>query len=185
MRIVVLIVLLAVLLVGGYLWQNRGTKEVPIVEETTQVYTSTSYGFSFTYPNTYVLEERELGSGERFHHNITLIDREAGANIPQNGEGPPSITIDVIQNDIDGLSVTEWVNNDSRSNFKLSPDSVLASTTVADREAVRYTWDGLYRGESVVFEHNGSIIMVSVSLFEPADTIRSNFAEILSSFQVN
>ena len=185
MRAAILVVLVVTLLVGGYIWQNKDSKAPTQEEETqNQIYENTDYGVSLTYPDSYVLEERELGTGERWHHNITIMDREAAANILQNGEGPPSITIDIVQNDLDGLSVSDWINNDSRSNFKLLLDGTHTSAIVAGKEATRYAWDGLYRGESVVFEHKGNIIMASVSSFEPTDKIYADFGGILSSFQL-
>lgn len=184
MRTAILIVLAATLLVGGYLWQNRSV-ESPVTEgRGEQTYTNETYGISFTYPGTYVLEERDVGNSERWHHVITLMDREAAANIPQNGEGPTAITIDFIQNDINTLSIGDWVANDSRSNFKLSPDGELIHTTIAGKEALTYTWDGLYRGQSIVFAHKNAIVMISVTHLSLSDQIRVDFSNFLSSLRL-
>lgn len=48
-------------------------------------------------------------------------------------------------------------------------------------EALTYVWDGLHRGESVVFAHKDNIIMVSVSSFSSDDQIRKDTAQILSA----
>lgn len=183
MRITVLVVLFAILIVGGYLWQNRGERGMPIAVDTEQTYQSAEYGISFTYPDSYVLEERELGTGERFHHNVTLMDREAAANIPQNGEGPTTITVDFIQNNIEKLSIEDWIRNDSRSNFKLSPDGELVATTMGEKEALTYIWDGLYRGQSIVFAHKETIVMYSVTYMTSDDEIVFDSIGIFESIQ--
>ncbi len=147
-------------------------------------YTNVEHGISFTYPDTYILNEMEVGNGERWHYNITLIDKEAAANVPQNGEGPISITIDIFQNNLDKLTIAEWVNNVSYSNFKLILGGALTSITLADKEALAYTWDGLYRGDSIVFEHDGNIVMLSVTYLSPEDDIISDFVNIALSLEL-
>jgi len=186
MKILLGSIVVLLVLVGGYVFISKGNETLtptPVPQDTSKIYSSVDYGISFTYPETYVLTERALGNGERSHHNITLMDREAAANIPQNGEGPTAITIDFIQNDIEKLSVRDWINNDSRSNFKLSPDGELISTTIAGKEALTYTWDGLYRGQSIVFAHKDAIVMYSVTYMTPGDKIVSDSIEIFESIQ--
>jgi len=187
MRSVVWIFILLVLAVGGYLYfadtAVAPTGE-PNIEEMMQQYQNTTYGISLAYPNTYALQEREVGNGERAHYSITLIDKVALANAPQNGEGPPAITIDIFQNDIDQLLINEWVQGSSFSNFKLSPDGVLASTTLAGAPALTYTWDGLYRGKSFVAAHKGNIVMVSGQFLAAEDEIVSDFNAVVSSLKL-
>ena len=172
------LIILAILFAGYFLYTGQATEP-----DGGKTYANASYGISFAYPDTYVLEEREVGNAERYHFAITLMDRIASENIPQNGEGPTSITIDIFQNNLDKLSTEAWVKGNSNSNFKLSADGLLTSTTVAGREALHYTWDGLYRGESTVFAHKDNIVMLSVTYLSPTDTIVSNFANVLASFQ--
>lgn len=185
MRSIIWILVLLVLAVGGYLYLNDSARtpiEVPNGEESTSAYNNSIYGISFEYPNTYELQEREVGNGERAHYSITLIDKVALANAPQNGEGPPVITVDIFQNDVDQLSINEWVEGSSFSNFKLSPDGTLASTTLAGAPALTYTWDGLYRGKSYVAAHRGNIVMVSGQSLATEDKIVGDFNEIIFSF---
>ena len=77
-------------------------------ESNSSVYMNDTYGISFEYSDTYALQEREVGNAQRYHQMLTLIDKEALANIPQNGEGPPTINVDIFQNDLDKLSVEAW-----------------------------------------------------------------------------
>ena len=172
------LVFLIILGVGVYVFMSAPW-ERPATPPST--YANSIYGISFSYPDTYALQEREVGNGERYHYVITLIDKGALANIPQDGEGPPAISIDIYQNDIEKQKIEKWIRGNGFSNFKLSPDGAISTTTVAALEAYAYTWDGLYRGESVVFAHRENIIMVSVTYLSPDDAIRSDFSNILAS----
>jgi len=172
------LVFLIILGVGAYVFRSAPW-ERPAPPPST--YSSSIYGISFSYSDTYALLEREAGNGERYHYVITLIDKDALANVPADGEGPPAISIDIFQNNLEKQKVEEWIRGNSFSNFKLSPDNALASTTVAGTEAYAYTWDGLYRGESTVFAHKENIIMMSVTSLSPADAIRADFSDILAS----
>ena len=181
MKALVVILLVLVALGGGYFWytgQPSGTSG------DVATYTNAGYGISFTYPNTYALQEREVGNAERYHYAIVLTDKKALANIPQNGEGPTAIVMDVFQNSLDQLSVEEWIRGSNSSNFKLSPNDVLTPKTVAGAPAFSYVVDGLYRNDVVVFAHKGNIVMLSVSYFSSQDQIRADFAGVLSSVSV-
>jgi hypothetical protein len=149
---------------------------------TLSTYENATYGLRFSYPDTYVLSERdEPGSALRMHHSITLMDKTAAANIPQGGEGPTTITIDIFGNGIDKQSVDQWIKNTSKSNFKLSPDQTLSTTTIDSLSARSYTWDGLYRGESSVLSKGDNIYMFSVTYMDTLDRIRDDFAALLST----
>ncbi len=136
------------------------------------------------YPQNYFVTEKEVGNGERRQHLIMLVE-----DIPGNrdllegkivGEGPTAITFDVFQNNFEKLSAVQWIKGNSNSNFKLS-DGTYKKTTVAGAEAVSYTWDGLYRGDSTVFEHKQNIIMATVTYLESDDDIRVVFGEVMKS----
>jgi hypothetical protein len=143
---------------------------------------SALFGVSFSYPDTYVLTERDPnGSAERAHHVITLTDRVAAANVPENSEGPTVITVDIFGNSADKLDSLTWIKNTSLSNYKLSTDQRVATTTLAGTEAYMYTWNGLYPGESTVLAHGPDILMLSVTYMEPTDHIRDDFRSLLMS----
>lgn len=147
-------------------------------------YSNPTYGLSFEHGDSYELKERELGDEHRWHYSITLIDKAALAVMPENGEGPLAITIDVYQNDLDHQSAEEWIRNTNDSNYKLSPDGLIGSTTIAGVSALSYQWDGLYRGESIVFVHADAIVMASVTWISETDTIRDDFETVLNSLRL-
>ena len=163
--------------------RRRPVDNVDQQEALVHTYASSTYGIRFTYPDTYVLSERDEGNAaERTHHVIVLTDRSALSLTPENGEGPPTITIAVFGNAHERLTPESWIKNVSASNFKLSPDNTLATTTIASSTAYTYTWDGLYRGESAVLTHGSDIIMLSVTSLDSADRIRDDFIDMLSTF---
>jgi len=150
-------------------------------------YDSAEFGIAFDYPNTYFLEKKNTGSPQRERTTIIITEdteenrelREGRSGIPR--EGPVAITVDIFQN-VENLDAEEWVLGMSDSNFKLSNDE-LVSFTLADKEALSYRWSGLYEGNSVVFVHNGRIIMMSVTFFSPSDEIVRVFESILESIR--
>ncbi len=162
------IVLAALLLgAGGYVaYQNLVTPMTP--------FENAAYRISFSYPGNYAVEERDTPG----RHTIVLTDKEALAAAPQNGEGPTAITFDVFENP-QGLSPEQWVRTNPASNFQLSPNQQLATATQGGAESVAYQWDGLYRGESYVFENGTEIVMASVTVLTPEDQIRRDFERIL------
>lgn len=144
-----------------------------------KTYTSSEYGFSFVYPDTYLAEERTIDDVYRKHKSITLLQK--GYVAPEGGEGPTTINIDIYQNNLDKQSLEAWIKGSSNSNYKLG-DGLITSLNVSGKEALSYEWDGLYRGHTVVFEHNQNIIAVSVTYLNPSDKIRLDFENILKSF---
>ncbi len=185
--LVPMLALIALLvLVGGgiYYFAMKDSGGASVQAPETQVYEGGPYGVAFEYPSSYQFDEREVGTGERRHYSIVLADRVAMANLPEGGEGPTTINIDIFQNNIDQQSVEAWIRNTNNSNFKLSTDGELHATTVAGENALRYTWDGLYRGESVVIEHRGTIVMMSVTYLTPEDQIKRDFEDVLESVEL-
>src|SRR3989344_7184773 len=147
--LVIALVVGALVIAGGFLLFFSGIPR--------EHYSHETYGISFDYPDTYVLEERETGNGERLRHSITLVSKADAAEERANSEGPTAITVDIFQNNLDQEPVADWILKNSFSNFKLSVDGVLTPRTVDDAPAFSYTWDGLYRGDSVVFPRKENI----------------------------
>lgn len=189
-RPLALIAVLAIIILALYIMMKPGTESTigehePVVTPTVRAYENATYGIRFSYPDTYVVTEHDQGTGERSHRTIVLMDKIAAANIPQNGEGPTAIRIDVFGNGIDTLSVEQWVKNTSFSNYKLSPDEKLETATVSGKNGLTYTWDGLYRGESTVVSNTDTIFMFSVTYIDSTDPIRGDFAALLANVRLD
>ena len=140
-------------------------------------YTNPDYGVSFNYPDSYRLEERDSAG----RHTLVLIDEQI--HVPPESDGPMAITLDIFHNSA-RQSVIDWVRGTKESNFNLTPDGRLVSTSVGTKEALRYIWDGLYRGESYALSNRDNILVFSVTFNSPDDRIRSDFLQMLSSVQL-
>ncbi len=177
-----------VALVGYILYSSgalSGVRTDVTIPVSTQTYNNAEYGIEFKYPDSYVMQERDAeGSALRKHHTIVLMDKTAAANIPDNGEGPTTITVDIFQNDLEKYTPEVWIRNTSDSNFKLSPDQRLTQLQIAGKSALGYTWDGLYKGDSVVLDHKTNIIMVSATYNSTSDQIYKDFAYVLATLRL-
>lgn len=158
----------------------EGGQNVPEMQQ----YASAEYGISFSYPDTYVLTERDApGSALRKHHIIVLMRKE-DLPLPVNGEGPPAITIDIYQNNLDQQETEQWIRNTSASNFKLGSGD-LASTTVSGLPALSYRWSGLYEGTTVALARPDWVYTFSVAYLEMGASIVQDFALIRDTVQIS
>ena len=170
-----IVIILALLITGAFFY--GGNLLMPPQQEATNqnLYANGVYGIAFQYPSRYLLAEQEVEAG---HYTITLIE-EADAVLPENGEGPTAITIDIYEgNDL----LTDWLAT-ANSNFNLG-DGTHASTSVSGTEALSYRWSGLYEGETTAFLHNGNVIAVSVTYMSREDTIRADYYALLASLNL-
>lgn len=162
-RIPLALVALVLIVLGIFLYFERETPD----------YTSEAYGFSFSYPEGYLITEGVAGSD---HYAIRLV-KEEDAIPPENGEGPTSITIDIYTNNT--LSLSEWVTTSNLSNFSLG-DKISTPTNVSGVSAVSYRWSGLYEGETTAFLHKENVVAVSVMRINPEEHTET-YKEVLSS----
>ncbi len=186
---------LALILIGAgvvYVFtENDGGTALPMpnISVEKQDYNNPVYGIAFSYPTNYFITEYERETSQRAHHSIVLLEdtpfaRDLVAGKVLGTEAPPGITVDIFDNVLDRTSLHTWVEGSAHSNFKLSVDGKLASTSVHGKEALSYTWDGLYRGDSIVVAHKNSIVMFSVTYHSPQDRLRDDFENILSSMEL-
>ena len=153
-------------------------KEFP-PNDTWSTYASEDLGVIFQYPDTYTVEERDLGSGQRERRSIVLTAKE-NLPPPQNGEGPPTITIEGFQNNLDNYSADTLIQSTNFTNFKLSPDSAITPTSIAGEQALEFRWSGLYEGKSIVVARPDWAYVFSVTFLTPEDAIIGDFEKILT-----
>ena len=190
--IVAVIAVAAMAVLGGMYFLASVTEQgaVTSVDGTPQnwnVYKNAEFGFEFRYPKTYFLEEREIGDAHRGHYLVMLTDDTEENRLVREGkspgrEGPVAVTFDIYQNDLDRVSLAEWLTGTNNSNFKLG-DGTYATSTIAGREAVVYKWSGLYEADNVAFVHANSIFSAAVTYIDPNEGIRKDFRRILSTIQ--
>lgn len=150
-------------------------------------HTLSEAGISFNYPANYFLEVKDTGSPQRKRTNIILTEDTEENRLVREGkssprEGPTAITVDIFQN-IEQATPESWVRGNSNSNFKQAYGEPTIFT-YKDRDAVSYRWSGLYEGQSVVFAHDGNIIMASVTFITDHETIVRDFENLLESVEL-
>ena len=176
--------LIVILAIGFFVWQNGSKQESGENAPEFQQYSNATYGLSFSYPDTYNLTETDApGSGMRIHHVITLIRKE-DLPLPVDGEGPPAITIDIYQNNLDSQTTEGCIRNTSASNFKLS-EGTLASTTIDNLPALSYRWSGLYEGTTIVLARARWVYAFTVTYLEMGAPIVQDFVAIQDSVRLN
>lgn len=178
---------------GGYLIFNRGLPSgVPFVGEKEelpelQTYSSEELQLSFSYGADYLLQERTINEAQRLHKAVVLVeDNETNRKLLSGeivGDGPTAITVDVFQNNLDNQTAEGFIKNSSNSNYKMG-DGELEEGSLSGLQAYRYTWDGLYRGESIVTADDEYVYMFSVTYLEPSDKIRTDFYELLNTLEI-
>ncbi len=172
LAIVLLLLLLAY--VSWYLFM----KKQDVVLHT---YSNTTYGVSFSYPDTYKLTETKA-QGAQSGTIVTLLEK--GATIPKDGEGPTAITIGMYNGMGTSSSPTllSWVRSSPYANFNLSKTATPGTTTVGNQPALLYTWDGLYQGTSLATTYKGNVILFTVTYNGETDLKkRSDFTDLIAS----
>jgi hypothetical protein len=152
-----------------------------------KTYVSPHYGFSFQYPPTYFLEEKDLGNGERERYTVILtLDTEENRLVREGKspgrEGPVGVTIEMYQNNLDHATTELWIRNTVSSNFKLGP-GVLTPSQVGGKSALTYHWSGLYEGDTTATALSNYVYAFSVTYLTPEDDIKKDFAKILDTVQ--
>lgn len=187
MKTKIIIILAVLILIAGAAAFIQGRPELSIGNNSERrTYDSDKFELRFKYPKKYFLETKELGDGHRGHFAIVLTEDTEENRLVREGkapgrEGPVAISIDLYQSP-EELRPLSWVMGHSGSNFKLS-DGAYELTTLAGREAVSYSWDGLYRADNVVVTHNDYIASMVVTYITPEDEIRKDFGEILKTVE--
>jgi hypothetical protein len=179
----VIVLFLALLGIGVYFFAIPA--DVPNETPTqTQTYSSEKYGLSFTYPSFYELTEHDgEGSALREQHTIVLTNR-ADLPLPEGGEGPPTITIAMYQNNLDSMTTEDWIRGSSASNFKLSEEQRLTSVTLDGKPALSYRWSGLYEGTTIALARPDWIYAFTVTYFEPGADIVQDFVAVRDSVRI-
>lgn len=183
-----LYILIGLVIAGGAFYYFWPTEEVVPNEEempvaTMKTYTNPKYGLSFSYPENYQLTEHDAeGSAQREHHVIVLM-RTEDLPLPEAGEGPPSITIEMFQNNLDSQTTEGWIRGSSASNFKLG-EGRLSEISLDGKPALSYRWSGLYEGTTVAIAQPRWIYAFSVTYLEPGADIVQDFVTVRDSVKI-
>lgn len=156
----------------------------PRYESLWQSYKSDKFGFEFKYPKQYFVEEKEVKSIIGMHTAVILTEDTEENRMLREGKlvgraGPVAITVDIYSNSSDRLTPEEWTRKRSDSNFKLS-DGVLTKIHVDGRVAVYYSWEGLYKSNTVVTASGPYMFVITGSYIHSDDQIRGYFSQVVT-----
>ena len=173
-------IVLVVAAAGLLLWQTEvapGTDGIPAG----MLRYSFEEGVSFLYPDTYGLSSRTDGNGERSWDVLVLLPE--GYVPPQNGEGPPAISVSVFSN-VERYPLETWIKGDAKSNWKLAaPDAMLKNITVGGEPALAYRYSGLYETNAVAVARGGRLFLFEVGWLAPGDRIVGDFQNLLDTVE--
>src|SRR5262245_29256581 len=71
-----------------------------------QNYANDAYGITFSYPEGYVLSEKDVNAVNEPRHHVVTIIREEDAVPRVNSEGPTAITLDFYES---SSTLAEWL----------------------------------------------------------------------------
>ena len=164
----VLIALVIVIVLGalGYFLLKE-----PVGISNQEVLNYSSVNLKFNYPASYEVKES-------LNSLILTLPQE----VPANSDGPTAITINTY--DEATTTIADWVRQESTSNFNLSIDGKLEIFPFGQYEAVTYTWDGLYRGDTVALSTGNNVYLFSVTYLDPNDQIRRDFYRLLETVDI-
>jgi hypothetical protein len=155
---------------------STATQQRPLL-----TYYDPRYGVAFNFPDNYAVKDHDSTSGAK-HHTIVIGDKNELSSTTPNSEGPMVMTMDIYDNP-SKQAADKWIKNNDFSNYKLSQNAPLSTTTVAGIPAYAYPWDGLYKSLSIVFPENGKMYMLSVNYNSTSDQLYKDFAGVVASIQ--
>lgn len=148
-------------------------------------YVNTKLGFTFAYPDQYVLEERPTEQDKDLLLSLVLIRKEDKDNmksIPVGGEFLPIMTVYVLKN-VAMQQAGIWAQkHPSYSNFNLLTGEV-SEQSVGGAQTLRYTADGLYQSDNAVVAHGGLIYVFSGAYTSTTTAIHRDYAALLNTIQ--
>jgi hypothetical protein len=187
-KIITLLAVIAILLVGYFVFRTDGA-EAPSGAKNTAVYSNPELQLEFTYktgPDGYVVEERnpsQTTSGEV--KTIILMRAEDKENLDKNGapvggEGPATITINILKN-LKSRQASVWaMENVAYSNYNLKSGEP-TEAVVGGANAVRYLADGLYASDTVVVASGGYIYVFTGMYLDENSALRRDFQPLIES----
>lgn len=175
-------VALLVLVLAVFMWWPEGENagEFNNRDNEGNVVVASELQLSFVQPEGYDITRAEDTQVGRYSY---ILSREEDRVVPEYGEGAPALTIDIFR-DANESNVREWLESNDVSNINLMMGDVL-ETKVDSEDALAYEWDGLYRGRSVAFEYEGSIVLISGTYLEASDPIYEDFDQLVSSIKLD
>lgn len=157
---------------GGKIAEDKHT------EDLLSEYSNSFFGISFSYPSDYIITEHQVNN----NHQITLINKK-DLPLPVNGEAPPSVTINIYENDKDKYTAEDWALKSKESNLKLG-EGTISNILLSKSPAISYRWSGLYEGTTIVSANPKYVYTLNVTYLEMGAPIVQDFVKIRDSVKI-
>lgn len=169
--------LLLIIVVLAALFVVFGNK--PFGENSPRVFSSTIMPLSFEIPEGYIIKERIdtiIIMREEDYQSLQSGEREGG-------EGPPTITIRVIDNP-NNPSALDWVEQyPPQSNYNLKTSEV-TERTISGYKAISYEADGLYPNRNVIIETDYRLYYINGQYLDKNSELYRDFEPLVNSIEI-
>lgn len=203
----ILLAIIALLVIGGgaYIYQNKKVEvSVPIDVETQQInqigqqtniqtspvntqtnnlnwktYINNQYGFEFSYPKDWEINVQSSRIGLNSSENQKVLeqaDKEIKAGKRLEGV-PDNISIIIDNKSLFNQTLEQYVQKNKNSGFR-NPEKIF----ISDLPAYKGFLDGLFTGDSILFEHSGYLFNI-VATNESVGMNKELTNKILSTFK--
>lgn len=160
-------------------------KRVATNNNTYPNYSNEVLGIEFTYragPDGYVIQEHLSPKETEDLLGIIVVMRteDAERKMPIGGEGPATITIQVLKN-LKKQKPAVWADaNNIYSNINLKTGEV-SEYVVGGANAIRYSATGLYESDNVVVAHGENVYVITENYMDAESVLRKDLTPLLES----
>lgn len=181
------ITILVALSIGVYFSLTVDERVVIKNNNTYPNYSNEVLGIEFAYhagPDGYVIQEHSSSRPmEDLLGTIVLMRTEdAERPVPVGGEGPATITIQVLKNSKKQQPVVWADANNIYSNINLKTGEV-SEYVLGGANAIRYSATGLYESDNVVVAHGENMYVFTGNYMDAESELRKDFAVLLESIR--
>lgn len=184
-RTILITAILVILAIGMYALLRTDTATtdvVPVARSAT--YSNSELGIAFDHPiglDGYVVQEIQSNdTGIGLLRTIVLIREGDVERIPEGGEGPPTITIQVFENR-ERQQPRMWADaHEQYSTINLAMGEI-KEIVVGGANAIRYMADGLYVSDNIVVAHGNKTYVISGMFLDEDSSIRRDFEPFVTS----
>ena len=171
---VLLVLVLVLVALGVVRFTGKGFHPQSEAEVATSTYSNAALGFSFKYPDSYALQERDITINKAQVHIITLTQK--GVVIPENNDGSTAITLSVFTVGKEA-SLPAWLQTTVETGGSFD----YQKGTLGSEPALVYTATGLYESDNIAAMHGGHGYILSSTWSSREDHILKDFNSLLST----
>ncbi len=179
-----IIIIIAVLLLGGFVYL-KDTKKEPVNDMA--VYSNTELGFEFTYrsgPNGYVVEDHTpaQNSGDLIKTIVLIQTTDKENPNREGGEGPATINVEIFKNTKNRQAGVWAMENATYSNYNVKFNEP-KELVVGGANAIEYKADGLYTSNNIVVAHGGYIYDFKGMYLDENSNLSLDFLPLVNSIK--